>query len=64
MNFDKDRQRFFEMMPGLKTFQLFSDKKDKGGIPKIFHYAGNDLPFPWLDKLEDLPSGILPAIII
>ena len=57
MDFDEDRQTFFKMLPGMKTFQLFSDKKDKTGIPKIFHLDADDLPMSWLFKLEDLNAS-------
>lgn len=57
MNFDQDRRKFFDMLSGLKTFQLFSDKKDKKIIPKIFHLNECDFPESWLFKLEDLNAG-------
>lgn len=52
--FDTDREQFYEMFPGVKTFQLFDDKK-QGLPPKIFHLnTGRHMPVQWVWRIEDL----------
>lgn len=53
-DFDNDRKAFFDMLPGVKTFQLFHDKDKKYGKAKVFHLHEDDLPESWLMKLEDI----------
>jgi len=57
MNFDNDRQTFFNMLPGRKTIQIFKDLKDCPEYPRFFHLDTDAMPFSWVLKLEDLNSA-------
>ena len=57
MNFDNDRQAYFDMLPGRKTIQIFKDSKDCPEYPRFFHLDADVMPFAWVLKLEDLNAA-------
>jgi len=54
MEHDRDRRLFFDAFPGVKTFQLFDDRKIKDRLlAKIFHVT-DQMPQRYIARLEEL----------